>query len=34
VPVHVTKQPLEAVVLGAGKCLDAFDSLKSMFIAG
>ena len=34
VPVHVTKQPLEAVVLGAGKCLDSFDSLKSMFIAG
>lgn len=34
VPVHVTKQPLEAVVLGAGKCLDAFDSLKTMFIAG
>lgn len=34
VPVHVTKQPLEAVVLGAGKCLDAFDSLKSMFVAG
>ena len=34
VPVHVTKQPLEAVVLGAGKCLDAFDTLKSMFIAG
>ena len=34
VPVHVTKQPLEAVVLGAGKCLDAFDSLKHMFIAG
>ena len=34
VPVHVTKQPLEAVVLGAGKGLDAFDSQKSMFIAG
>ncbi|HET7481814.1 MAG TPA: rod shape-determining protein [Actinomycetota bacterium] len=34
VPVHVTKQPLEAVVLGAGKCLDAFESLKSMFLVG
>lgn len=34
VPVHVTKQPLEAVVLGAGKCLEAFESLKSMFLAG
>jgi rod shape-determining protein MreB len=30
VPVHVTEQPLEAVVLGAGKCLEAFDSLKSV----
>jgi rod shape-determining protein MreB len=34
VPVHVTKQPLEAVVLGAGKCLESFESLKSMFLAG
>ena len=34
VPVHVTKQPLEAVVLGAGKCLEAFESLKSMFLSG
>ena len=32
VPVHVTPQPLESVVLGAGKCLDAFDSLKSMLV--
>jgi rod shape-determining protein MreB len=32
VPVHVTPQPLEAVVLGAGKCLEAFDSLKSIFV--
>jgi rod shape-determining protein MreB and related proteins len=30
VPVHVTEQPLEAVVLGAGKCLEAFDSLRSL----
>jgi rod shape-determining protein MreB and related proteins len=30
VPVHVTDQPLESVVLGAGKCLEAFDSLKAM----
>jgi rod shape-determining protein MreB len=34
VPVHVTEQPLEAVVLGAGKCLEAFDDLKSVLIAG
>jgi rod shape-determining protein MreB len=32
VPVHVTEQPLEAVVLGAGKCLEAFDSLKSILV--
>jgi rod shape-determining protein MreB and related proteins len=30
VPVHLTAQPLEAVVLGAGKCLEAFDSLKTV----
>lgn len=32
VPVHVTQQPLEAVVLGAGKCLESFQSLKSIFV--
>ncbi|MFN2594955.1 MAG: rod shape-determining protein [Actinomycetota bacterium] len=32
VPVHVTEQPLEAVVLGAGKCLEAFDDLKSVLV--
>jgi rod shape-determining protein MreB len=32
VPVHVTDQPLESVVLGAGKCLEAFHDLKSMFV--
>jgi rod shape-determining protein MreB and related proteins len=32
VPVHVTGQPLEAVVLGAGKCLEGFQSLKSVFL--
>ena len=32
VPVHVTEQPLEAVVMGAGKCLEAFDSVKSVLI--
>jgi rod shape-determining protein MreB len=33
VPVHVTAQPLESVVLGAGRCLEAFDDLKSVFLA-
>src|SRR5690606_19975993 len=27
-PVHIVNQPLESVVLGAGRCLEAFDSLK------
>jgi rod shape-determining protein MreB len=30
VPVHVTAQPLESVVLGAGKCLESFQSLRSI----
>jgi rod shape-determining protein MreB len=33
VPVHITEQPLEAVVLGAGKCLDAFDSVRSVLLS-
>ncbi|HVF54034.1 MAG TPA: rod shape-determining protein [Actinomycetota bacterium] len=32
VPVHVTEQPLEAVVMGAGKCLEGFQDLKSVFL--
>ncbi len=32
VPVHVTEQPLESVVLGAGKCLESFDAAKSIFL--
>ncbi len=31
VPVHMTDQPLESVALGAGKCLESFDSVKSIF---
>ena len=31
-PVHIVNQPLESVVLGAGRCLEAFDSLKDMFM--
>lgn len=33
VPVHVTEQPLEAVVMGAGRCLEAFGNLKSVLLA-
>jgi rod shape-determining protein MreB len=32
VPVHVTEQPLEAVVMGAGKCLETFQSLKGVLM--
>lgn len=32
VPVNVTEQPLEAVVMGAGKCLEAFESIKSVLL--
>jgi rod shape-determining protein MreB len=32
VPVHITDQPLESVVLGAGKCLEAFESAKSILL--
>lgn len=32
VPVHVTDTPLESVALGAGKCLESFNDLKSIFV--
>ncbi|MDQ4064645.1 MAG: rod shape-determining protein [Actinomycetota bacterium] len=32
VPVNISEHPLEAVVMGAGKCLEAFGSLKSVLI--
>jgi rod shape-determining protein MreB len=32
-PVHLVDAPLECVVLGAGRCLESFDSLKEMFMA-
>jgi rod shape-determining protein MreB len=31
-PVHLVDAPLECVVLGAGKCLEAFESLKVLFM--
>ena len=31
-PVHLVDAPLECVVLGAGKCIEAYDSLKVMFM--
>ncbi len=32
VPVHLVDAPLECVVLGAGRCIEAYDSLKVMFM--
>jgi len=32
IPVHLVEAPLECVVLGAGKCLEAFESLKVLFM--
>jgi rod shape-determining protein MreB len=32
VPVHITEQPLEAVVMGAGKCLEAFESVRNVLL--
>ena len=32
-PVHLVDAPLECVVLGAGRCLESFESLKGMFMA-
>jgi rod shape-determining protein MreB len=32
VPVHLTEQPLESVVMGAGMCLESFDATKSIFL--
>lgn len=31
-PVHLVEAPLECVVLGAGRCLDSFDSVRDMFM--
>ncbi len=31
-PVHLVDAPLECVVLGAGRCLESFDSLRDMFM--
>ena len=31
-PVHLVDAPLECVVLGAGRCLESYDSLKVLFM--
>jgi rod shape-determining protein MreB len=33
VPVHMVETPLECVALGAGRCLDSFDTLRDLFVA-
>ncbi len=32
IPVSLVDAPLEAVVLGAGRCIEAYDDLKVMFM--
>jgi rod shape-determining protein MreB len=32
IPVHLVDAPLECVVLGAGRCIDHYDSLKQLFM--
>ena len=32
IPVHLVDAPLECVVLGAGRCIEAYDQLKVMFM--
>jgi rod shape-determining protein MreB and related proteins len=33
VPVHLVDTPLECVALGAGRCLESFDTLRQLFVA-
>lgn len=33
IPVHLAENPLESVVLGSGKCLEEFDTLKKVLIS-
>ena len=32
VPVHIVDAPLECVVLGAGRCIENYDTLRAMFM--
>lgn len=32
VPVRLVDQPLEAVVLGAGRVIESYDALRAMFM--
>jgi len=32
VPVRMSNMPLEAVVMGAGHCIEHYDALKGMFM--
>ena len=34
IPVTLVEQPLEAVVLGAGRCVESYDELQVMFMGG
>jgi rod shape-determining protein MreB and related proteins len=32
VPVRMVEQPLEAVVLGAGHCVESYDKVRELFM--
>ena len=32
IPVYLVEAPLECVVLGAGRCIEAYDQLRVMFM--
>jgi rod shape-determining protein MreB len=31
-PIHLAENPLESVVLGAGKCVEDFDALQQVLV--
>jgi rod shape-determining protein MreB and related proteins len=32
-PIHVADEPLHSVVIGSGKCIEEFESLKRVLIS-
>jgi rod shape-determining protein MreB len=32
-PVHIADEPLQSVVMGAGKCVEEFDALQQVLVS-
>jgi rod shape-determining protein MreB len=32
-PIHIAEQPLNCVAIGAGKCLEEYESLKKVLVS-